>query len=420
MVVQSSATVSEESTSAAVSTAAIPFASVIRVLREQGLGDWLPFVPRAHRWNAVKGSEEEEEEEEEEDEEELFDDASDSESDTAPEEPRRRQPVQRGEWDTSSDEDSDDDRDRDDDDSFDATRTYPVYSGKENQCSTNALSAATSPAVAPSLEALWDAEVAADDFHEARYLRPQYVMLLCDDGPLPLFGSGLRIVKQRYVFSVPTSADIYAFMKQLFSRAKLTAESIIISLVYVERLMEGNRANSSNSGANSGQGLGGLLPGSPMSAPMSLRAHNWRSIVLCGMLLASKVWDDLCSWSVEFTAIYPQYSVQAINTMERAFVARIGFNLYISGSVYARYYFALRALNEQKSFRQRYLSMLLMGTGSAAGSQQGASGAGNLGAAAGGAGMVMARPAGPLPVPVVRRIEEASKAMRASLYSRSL
>jgi len=59
---------------------------------------------------------------------------------------------------------------------------------------------------------------------------------------------------------VPTSTMIYDFMKALFTRAKLTAESGIISLVYVERLMESTR--------------------------VGLRAHNWRPIVLCGLLLA--------------------------------------------------------------------------------------------------------------------------------------
>jgi hypothetical protein len=109
--------------------------------------------------------------------------------------------------------------------------------------------------------------------------------------------------------------------------------------------------------------------------------------VLVGLLLASKVWDDLNAWAVEFAAIYPQFSVHAINSMERAFVGKLGFNLYISGSVYARYYFALRALHEQRSFRQRYMNMV---------TQRAA------------------------PVAIARKIEEKTKEMKASLYSRSL
>ena len=111
---------------------------------------------------------------------------------------------------------------------------------------------------------------------------------------------------------------------------------------------------------------------------------------MCGLLLASKVWDDLASWSVEFAAIYPQFSVHAINRIERTFVSKIGFNLYIAGSVYAKYYFALRALNEQRSFRQRYLNVITGATSSSAA------------------------------IPVAKKIEEASKDLRMSLYSRSL
>lgn len=122
--------------------------------------------------------------------------------------------------------------------------------------------------------------------------------------------------------------------------------------------------------------------------------------MLCGLMLASKVWDDLCSWSVEFAAIYPQYTVHAINAMERAFVSKLTFNLYISGSVYARYYFALRALNEQRGFRQRYANMVSAAATSGAAAPSGGGGA--------------------VPVPVVKKIEESSQGLRASLYSRSL
>jgi hypothetical protein len=213
------------------------------------------------------------------------------------------------------------------------------------------------PVLPSSPEELYDAEVEDDEFHEARYLRPEYEIVQSFGGLFCLFPE-TSVQRVRYTFSVPTSADIYDFMKALFKKAKLTAESSIISLVYIERLMEQGR--------------------------LLVRAHNWRPIVLCGLLLASKVWDDLNSWSVEFAAIYPQYTVYAINLMERLFVSKIGFNLFISSSVYARYYFALRALNEQKSFRQRYNNM--------------------VGA----------------PVAIVKRIEQSTKELREAIYSRSM
>ena len=51
-------------------------------------------------------------------------------------------------------------------------------------------------------------------------------------------------------------------------------------LIYVERLMEK-----------------GKVP---------LTAQTWRPILLCGLLLASKVWQDYASWNIEFSHVYPQ------------------------------------------------------------------------------------------------------------------
>jgi Cyclin len=32
-------------------------------------------------------------------------------------------------------------------------------------------------------------------------------------------------------------------------------------------------------------------------------AYNWRSVLLSGLALASKVWDDLSMWSVDFAKV---------------------------------------------------------------------------------------------------------------------
>jgi hypothetical protein len=52
------------------------------------------------------------------------------------------------------------------------------------------------------------------------------------------------------------------------------------------------------------------------------------------------------------------YSVQSINRLERLFCEEIKWDLYISSSAYAKYYFALRALTEKKDFR-RYITLLV-------------------------------------------------------------
>ncbi|GLD99626.1 hypothetical protein PINS_up008352 [Pythium insidiosum] len=127
---------------------------------------------------------------------------------------------------------------------------------------------------------------------------------------------------------VPTVDEIFRFCKNLFNKAQLSAECTIVCLIYIERLME--------------------------QAAVPLLAGTWKPIVLCGLLLASKVWQDLSSWNVEISNIYPQYPLHSINRLERLFLHHIQWDLYISASVYAKYYFALRSLTEKKDFRRRY------------------------------------------------------------------
>ncbi|KAF0696635.1 Aste57867_12616 [Aphanomyces stellatus] len=127
---------------------------------------------------------------------------------------------------------------------------------------------------------------------------------------------------------LPSVDEIFRFCKNLFNRAQLSAECTIVCLIYIERLME--RAN------------------------IPLLGASWKPIVLCGLLLASKVWQDLSSWNVEISNVYPQFPLHSINRLERLFLHYIQWDLYISGSVYAKYYFALRSLTEKKDFRRRY------------------------------------------------------------------
>jgi hypothetical protein len=136
----------------------------------------------------------------------------------------------------------------------------------------------------------------------------------------------------RHVYEIPTEAEIYEFGHQLFKTVQLSSECSIVCLIYIERLME--------------------------LAKVPLLASTWRPIFMCGLLLASKVWQDLSSWNIEFASVYPQYSLSAINRLEHTFLRMIKWELYISSSSYAKYYFALRSLTEKSDFRQRYNRMV--------------------------------------------------------------
>lgn len=94
-------------------------------------------------------------------------------------------------------------------------------------------------------------------------------------------------------------------------------------------------------------------------AGIELLADNWKPVMLCGLLLASKVWQDLSTWNVEFQSICPEFTLKSINRLERTFLKYLRYSLFISGSTYARYYFALRSLTEKRDFRQKYNNMVM-------------------------------------------------------------
>jgi hypothetical protein len=170
-----------------------------------------------------------------------------------------------------------------------------------------------------------------NSFSEEAFVTPTYK---CTMVRVPMARGGMvyGLKKVRRKYEIPTEAEIYEFGHQLFKTVQLSSECSIVCLIYVERLME--------------------------VAKVPLMSDTWRPIVMCGLLLASKVWQDLSSWNIEFASVYPQYPLDAINRLELHFLRSVKWDLYISSSQYAKYYFALRSLVEKSDFRQRYNRMV--------------------------------------------------------------
>jgi hypothetical protein len=168
-------------------------------------------------------------------------------------------------------------------------------------------------------------------FSEEAFVTPTYK---CTMVRVPMARGGMvyGLKKVRRKYEIPTEAEIYDFGHQLFKTVQLSSECSIVCLIYIERLME--------------------------VAKVPLMSDTWRPIVMCGLLLASKVWQDLSSWNIEFASVYPQYPLDAINRLELHFLRSVKWDLYISSSQYAKYYFALRSLVEKSDFRQRYNRMV--------------------------------------------------------------
>ena len=164
----------------------------------------------------------------------------------------------------------------------------------------------------------WERRFDVDCFVAARYDVSMALPLLRGFGPLVFAQS-----RRRSALRCPSLPTIESFLMGIFSSLHLNVESSIVSLIYVERLMEKRR--------------------------LSLTPRNWRVIVIASILTASKVWDDLSSWNIEFSNLLPVLSLAATNKLEGLFLEALSYDLYISSSEYAKYYFALRGLKNVDS-----------------------------------------------------------------------
>ena len=168
-------------------------------------------------------------------------------------------------------------------------------------------------------------------FCETNFVVPRY---RCTMVRVPMARSGMACGMKRIeeTYDIPTENEIYLFAHRLFQTVQLSSECSIVSLIYVERMMEVSK--------------------------VPLLASTWRPVFMAGLLLASKVWQDLNSWNVEFANVYPQFALDSINKLELQFLRMIKWDLYISSMLYAKYYFALRSLVDKRDFRQRYNRMV--------------------------------------------------------------
>ncbi|CAI2362010.1 unnamed protein product [Moneuplotes crassus] len=130
---------------------------------------------------------------------------------------------------------------------------------------------------------------------------------------LPVFLYGLERVE--YKIENCTPEDIQNLIKSIFDELQLAIECILIMLIYIERLMT----------------MGGI----------EVRLINWKTLVFTGTLLASKFWEDLSFWNVDFLGVGQNYSLEGINQLEKEFLGLCRYDLFVSAKLYAKYYFAV-------------------------------------------------------------------------------
>jgi len=117
---------------------------------------------------------------------------------------------------------------------------------------------------------------------------------------------------------VPTEDTIFHTIRSVFECAEIPAECLIVSLVYMERLIA--------------------------TAGCPILVTSWRPILLASLILAQKVWDDRSLHNVDFSVFCPMFTLKEINFLEKKFLELIDYDVSITASLYASYYFQLRTL----------------------------------------------------------------------------
>jgi len=137
--------------------------------------------------------------------------------------------------------------------------------------------------------------------------------------------------------AVPSLDEITAFYRDVFRRSQMETDCIIMSLIYVERLIKETN--------------GGVRP----------RMGNWRSVLFASMVMASKVWDDLSMWNVDFSQTCPagvRFTLRRINELELAMLSCLKFVVKVPASEYAKYYFLLRSMMVRSGLASEDLSSM--------------------------------------------------------------
>jgi len=79
---------------------------------------------------------------------------------------------------------------------------------------------------------------------------------------------------------------------------------------------------------------------------IKLNQTNWRKLCFISILEADKVLRDKLVWNEDYKDLISDIDLFELRKMERAFLKYIEFNLTLSQSHYARYYFDLLSLRE--------------------------------------------------------------------------
>jgi len=104
-------------------------------------------------------------------------------------------------------------------------------------------------------------------FHDSNFTRHEWIIQSSSgySSTMPLFLYVLEDIE--YVEKQAAEGDLILFMRKIFEKMQLATECIIISLIYLEKVM--------------------------INGGIEIRYCNWKPLLFTAILLASKFWEDI-------------------------------------------------------------------------------------------------------------------------------
>ena len=122
----------------------------------------------------------------------------------------------------------------------------------------------------------------------------------------------------------PDPQAIFEFCANIMILTKMEKEVIIISLIYIERLI--------------------------FNTGFIINSRNWRKIIFIALIIASKLWDDDSLENIHYSQVFTHLKVGEINLLERTFLELINYKVFVKFSEYMKYYFAIKNMALRYNF----------------------------------------------------------------------
>ena len=123
---------------------------------------------------------------------------------------------------------------------------------------------------------------------------------------------------------MPDEDEIFSFINSFHDCLAFDPVCCVIALIYINRMI-----------AFTG---------------IALQPTSFRPLILCGLLVACKVWDDRRGLAnADFCFIYPFFDKLKINELEKKFLLLLEYHVTVKASLFCKYYLELRTLMKKKS-----------------------------------------------------------------------